>query len=105
MGKDLGYVLHCLKMQSQVLSGFWGRDEGKVKKTLSPGQQSRNEICYFHLFLFGFVALSWDLLTLCAYIESQSVCNITLDHSGGAGVGSKAACRYAADVGADNTFN
>lgn len=39
MGKDLGYVLHffIFKMQSQALSGFWGRDEGKVKKTLSPG--------------------------------------------------------------------
>lgn len=34
MGKDLGYVLHFLKkMQSQALSGFWGRDDGKVKKT------------------------------------------------------------------------
>lgn len=38
MGKDLGYVL-CVaflkkkKMQSQALSGFWGRDDGKVKKT------------------------------------------------------------------------
>lgn len=32
MGKDLCYVL-CVVRQSQALSGFWGQDDGKVKKT------------------------------------------------------------------------
>lgn len=42
MGKDLGYVFAFFKkkMQSQALSGFWGRDDGKedsINLSLSPG--------------------------------------------------------------------
>lgn len=32
MGKDLGAPAFK-KMQSQALSGFWGQDDGNVKKT------------------------------------------------------------------------